>query len=425
MNFLPKQKAQISLIILFLVSFFSPLKIFAQTITPADVQPTAVREQATPLPTPSGQVISLIFKVPGIGAEGENGSPRNVTRTVRLYFFSPDINVEDTTTTPIGSVETSVEFDSDTQSLTYGKFTNLSIDLGSKIPDGKYQIVFKMDQALSKLIKEDAVDIGGKIFDISNSYTRAVVIDGQEIIIGDIHPSVKGDNVMDINDYNELVSCFGTKAESLTCLDNKATDLNDDGKIDGVDYNLMFGSFKILLAQGKPVPDFILPKPTSKPTQAVAKPSVSPTPKKTVVRKASTQEKGGSIVLPIIIALLVIGIGGIAFWKRRKTLDFLSKLLHKNSPPPADIAPEADTQPTPATSTDEAVDKEYFVKKQTEDTINNTTVLTLTDDNGPTLGYYSGKDVADGFFHVKGILKKEGDKVFIDVSEMTPVEQVA
>ena len=73
--------------------------------------------------------------------------------------------------------------------------------------------------------------------------------------------------------------------------------------------------------------------------------------------------------------------------------------------------------------TDETVDKDFYVKKQTVDEANKTIVLTLTDDSGPMLGYYKGKEVTDGFSHIKGSMKKEGDKVYIEVSEITPVEE--
>ncbi len=403
------------ILLLIIPYFVTQNRIFAQTITPTPSPVPTVTIAPSPTSKPASQIVILRFKIPGIGGTTGNASPRNVSRVVRISFFDSQINTDDATARPIGSIVSTVEFDSDPNSATYGSFINSGIDLGSEIPDGKHQIVFKMDQALSKLIKEDIGDIGGKIFEVRNTYSRIIDVDGQDIIIGDIYPDAKGDNVMDINDYNALVSCFGTKAESETCKDNKASDLNDDGRIDGIDYNLMFGSFKLLHSLGKPVPSFIAPTPSSKPTVKVEKPKASSTPTKAVVKKQTQKEAGSNnIILPIVLTFVFVGIIVLVIVKRRKTLDFLSKLTHKNSV----VEEEAVEEPV-----DEQVEKDFFVKKQTEDIVNNTTVLTLTDDSGPTLGYYSGKDVVDGFAHVKGVIKKEGNKVFVDVSEITPVEE--
>lgn len=407
-------------LLIFCTSLVTHTKAFAQTITPnSQSDPTATVEPVI-TSKPEGQIIMLRFKIPGIGEPGGNTSPRNVSRVVRLYFFDPDSNTDDDTVKPIGSVVGSADFDSDPNSATFGSFINSNIDLGDKIPDGRYQIAFKMDQALSKLIKEDSKDIGGKIYEIRNS-SRPIDIDGQEIIIGDIYPDAKGDNVMDINDYNALVSCFGTKAESETCKDNKAADLNDDGRINGIDYNVMFGSFKLLHSMGKPVPSFIAPTAAIKPTKKVEKPKAQPSPKKEVLEKPTKKEAGSlSIILPIMVTIIFLGIVAFLIIKRRKALDFLGKLIHKNS-----VAADGEEveDEVPADEPDEQIEKDFFVKKQTEDKTNNTTVLTLTDDSGPMLGYYSGKEIADGFAHVKGVMKKEGNKVFVDVSEITPVEE--
>ncbi len=410
------KKCLISLLLIIILDLVTAGRIFAQSITPISTISPSITLEPSQTPKPKGQIIRIRFKVPGIGGEAGNNSPRNVSRVLRLYFFDPEINTDDSTAKPLGSIVSSVDFDADPVSPTYGSFINSNIDLEGNVPGAKYQIVFKMDQALSKLIKEDSKDIGGKVYEVNSASSIPIDIDGQEVIIGDIYPDVKGDNIMDINDYNALVSCFGIKAESETCKDNKAADLSDDGRIDGVDYNLMFGSFKLLHAMGKPVPSFIAPTKVIAPTAKVEKPKpkASTAPKKVNAEEPIQKPAGvSSIVLPIILTIVTLGIIIFLVIKRRKALDFLGKLVHKNSRAAEEVTTEV--------SVDEPVDKDFFVKKQTEDVVNNTTVLTLTDDSGPTLAYYSGKDVTDGFAHVKGVMKKEGDKVFVDVAEITPV----
>jgi hypothetical protein len=71
---------------------------------------------------------------------------------------------------------------------------------------------------------------------------------------------------------------------------------------------------------------------------------------------------------------------------------------------------------------EEAIDKDYYVKQQSVDEVNKTVVLTLTDDSGPILGYYKGKEIKEGFAHVKGVMRKDESKVYVEVYEIVPAE---
>lgn len=53
-------------------------------------------------------------------------------------------------------------------------------------------------------------------------------------IVGDID----GDRAVTLLDYNYLISCYGSRFHTTTCLAGKSADLNGDGVIDGVDYNI-------------------------------------------------------------------------------------------------------------------------------------------------------------------------------------------
>lgn len=409
------------LVVLILAAIFFSTSAFAQTPTEIQSSPSVTLTNA-PTPTPVGQVISLDFKMPGIGGNSENQSPQRTTRNVMLYFFNPEINTEDLSSRPISSFAATVTYDSDTVSPTYGSFVNTQIDLGNEVEDGKYQIVIKADQALSKLVKSgDGESLGGEIYEIGSSYSRKIEISGLTLIVGDIYPSPKGDNVMDINDYNSLVNCFGEKSDTEDCPDKTAADLDDNGSVDGTDYNLMFGSFRALLALGLPVPTFIPQSPTPIPT--VAKPTIKPTvvstPTPAVTRSSSPV--AGIVLVSVIMLITLIGIALMIF-KRKKLKSFIQVLMHKQS---KDAIHAESTEKGETEAGESEFEKEVFVKKQTYDDVNKTAVLTLTDDSGPMLGYYSGGEVVDGFAKVKGMMKKEGDKVFIDVSEITPIEQSA
>jgi len=367
--------------------------------------------QTTPTPTPVGQVISLDFKIPGIGSEGGNLKPLHNTRNVTLYFFDPNINSSDLSSKPVASFNTQVVYDSDQNSPTFGSFVNSDIDLGDAVSDGQYQIVFKTSQALSKLVKEKDKDIGGKVFDIKKSLGQAIVITNQVVIIGDIYPSPSGDNVIDINDYDSLINCFGSKADSTSCNDKIASDLNDDGVVNGADYNLLLSSIKTLSSLGLPVPQLLVGTPAITPKPITNNPiKTNPSIKKEVKAKASTIKNPFTIFLFLLSFFALIVTLVILFLKRNK----LKKPLDANS--------AEDQIKTKEDAKEEVIDKEYFVKKQTVDNESKTIVLTLTDDKGPTLGYYKGKEVPDGFSKVKGVMKRDGNKVFIDVSEIIPGE---
>ena len=77
-------------------------------------------------------------------------------------------------------------------------------------------------------------------------------------------------------------------------------------------------------------------------------------------------------------------------------------------------------QATPPASSVSADAKEYFVKKQSDDETKTGFWLTLTDDSGPTLAHYKGTELTDGFANIKGEMKTENGKTFIEISELIP-----
>jgi Dockerin type I domain len=58
-----------------------------------------------------------------------------------------------------------------------------------------------------------------------------------------ISGDVDGNNVVNILDYNDLMSCYGSKANTPSCQYKTTSDLNDDGSIGGVDYNIILRAF--------------------------------------------------------------------------------------------------------------------------------------------------------------------------------------
>lgn len=392
----------LSILFLFIFSFFCISSVYAQLEI----------NQDSLTPVPSGQIIKLDFSIPGIGSASGNLKPQHPTRSVLLNFYNTEVNSEDKSVKPLKSFIASATFDADESSPTFGHYVNQSIDLKFDVPDGSYQITFQVNNSIPTLIKERAKDIAGKKFEIKSSYSQAISISDQSVLTGDVYP-LGGDNTIDNKDYKALTACYGAKADSPTCESKNAADLNDDGTIDGTDYNIISSSFKTLLERGLAVPTEILSNQLTPTKTDLKKEDIKPTdtPKD---NKKAVKSSSSPILAILLVVIIIIAGAGLTFFliKRKKPLAFDKKLEDKQGQQtgtPVDSIEHVDTP----------VEKEFFVKKQTvrDDGKN---VLMLTDDNGPMLGYYTG-NVQDGFSKVKGIIKKDGDKLYMDVTEITPV----
>jgi|SRR5579885_2862706 len=426
-------------------------------ISVSPVQSTTV----TPTPTPAGPQLDLAFTMPGIGSDGGNIKPLHRTRTVTVMLYAPNVNVFNQTVKPLYTMTTQAMYDTDPDSGTFTSFVNHHIDLGADVKDGDYQIVFKTDQALAKLITKKPGDVAGIIYSFNRYNPVAPPL--QTMIVGDIAPPPHGNNIMDIHDYNSLMACFGEKANTPSCPDKQLADLNDDGVVDGVDYNIMLASFKILLSLGFPVPTLtpVTPTPTmSSVGKKLAKLTI--TPKLTVTKRPVTstptkkQASSGAGLLFVLLFLILLAAGIFFAIKRKiippglvqKLLQVLQKLplpkqlqsllpaqsLPQTKPdktngqtqtaPPTEqsqtttAAPAATTEtiPSPAPTT---VENEYFVKKKSIDEKGGIWV-NLTDDTGQHQGYYKGAeaDIKDGFATVKGTMVTEGTNRYILISEL-------
>lgn len=114
------------------------------------------------------------------------------------------------------------------------KFDQATFDIGV-VADGEYQIFIKTEKFLRKRIP------GTKRL-AANASTP---VEGVRLTNGDI----TNDNVMNAEDYNAYVSCFGDKAQTPSCLFRSTVDLNDDGKTDTTtdfsDYRILLQNFSV------------------------------------------------------------------------------------------------------------------------------------------------------------------------------------
>lgn len=96
-------------------------------------------------------------------------------------------------------------------------------DLGTGFSSGYYQVKVRMNNTLRQIAKG--------FVNINNSGTTYVSLNPIN------RADVDNNNQVDISDYNDLISCY-QNSSSCTAALRLGSDLNLDGKVDGVDYNL-------------------------------------------------------------------------------------------------------------------------------------------------------------------------------------------
>lgn len=218
-------------------------------ITPTIVGGSPTTGAPTDTPTPSNSIntpspvltaatttINVQLAFPGIGANGGNLHPLHPIRDITFYLYNVD-------TGNLTTKANSVVFDG-------SYFTRPVIDLG-QIPSGNYQIFIRSPQFLTSRLSQ-----GNNSSTIQLQSGQTAQTQANTLIPGDIAPikgNSIGDNILDIYDYNALLSCYGNRANQPICLNKLLADLDDNGVIDAVDYNILLRSFA-LTHQGDTIP---------------------------------------------------------------------------------------------------------------------------------------------------------------------------
>lgn len=432
---------------------------------------------------PGGPVINLSFSVPGIGSGGGTMKPLHTKRNVTVFLYQTSVNSRDPKVKPLFTIKGTALYDTDPNSATYTSFINPALDLGSTVTDGDYQMVFRTDQSMRSIVKENLTDVGGKTFSLSKGQ-QALLIPHQNMLMGDTIPD-EGDYEIDATDYNAFINCYGEKNKTTFCTGKNFGDFDDNGVIDGVDYNILLRSLAVLQQEGFSVPQVAGPKQTSgrvAPLKKTATPTPAPKKKATPTSAPSVapvqKTSGGGGALGVILVLFFFLIlGGVGFFLYKTNENIRNKirsLIHlsptgtpstetddpaateeqtqtdPNAPVEADVALASDTAtttPTPATevpaeqaleegtptpiaqtpppatttppAADGTIEKECYVKKKGPDEAGTGEWLLLTDDNGPVEGHYAKAGAVDGFAKVKGVMKTENGKTFLEISELT------
>lgn len=130
-----------------------------------------------------------------------------------------------------------------------GNFQGI-IDMGTLV-SGSYFVKVKADGFLQKQLPG--------IQQISTKQTNTLPL--VSLVAGDIN----NDNQIDIQDYNILISCFGSKQQTSACIaqpsaTSAGADINDDGMVNGIDYNLFLRELSVQHGDG--VNPTLTPTPT-------------------------------------------------------------------------------------------------------------------------------------------------------------------
>lgn len=177
---------------------------------------------ASPSAIPEGQTafkFSLLMH--GLGKAGDNSNasgggnlnPQRTTRSVVAYMYDPQ-NVMVATRT--GTV---------TFNPTEGIFEG-EVPFGPAKGSGYYMIKVKTDQFFRGTVPGNQLITAGT----TNNFPLTT------LMVGDIN----GDNKFNILDYNTMIGCYSDVLPASICTEDAklASDLNDDGAVGHIDYNL-------------------------------------------------------------------------------------------------------------------------------------------------------------------------------------------
>ena len=170
-----------------------------------------------------GTTFDLTLLLDGIGEAGDytnrtasdksNKDPKHKNRSLAVQFFNEQ---DELVYTKIGTVS----YNKDT-----GTFKGI-IPLGIDITEGKYYTKVKIDQYLVKALTFFIIKLGEV-----NVHPPLTLVSGD----------TDGNNELNLLDYNIIDGCYkDIKPNASSCDDELArlSDLNDDGKVNQLDYNL-------------------------------------------------------------------------------------------------------------------------------------------------------------------------------------------
>jgi len=190
-----------------------PFDILGPTSPPL---PTSI-PTPTP-PVPGSTVIDLSLTLEGIEAKRTLPSKAALMPIILEAFKDSD------TTNLVSSKQGLVVYNP-----VSGKFQG-TVDFGI-LAKGDYLVKIKINKYLKKLSQNVLTVIGG-------TQTQTIPV-AATLLRG----SINDDDVIDVLDYNAILSCYGNKLNTPLCKNRQVADLNFDGVVDIIDLNIIFRNF--------------------------------------------------------------------------------------------------------------------------------------------------------------------------------------
>lgn len=183
----------------------------------------------TQAPTMTHVTFNVETKFPGVGnAPGDNMNPLHKEIFAAIYIADKDI------TEPFG-----VSFFSLAYNSVSGRYTGIANVEIENLQNSHKVLLITSNTVIPVLYPNT--------YNLANNQTISLPF--TTLISGDLN----NDLVIDMRDYSLLISCYGSKSKSSSCKNSSAKDLNFDGAVGGVDYNILLRhlnqSFSILSEQ--------------------------------------------------------------------------------------------------------------------------------------------------------------------------------
>jgi hypothetical protein len=183
-------------------------------------------------------MLAFSIGMDAIGSAGDNENPNpsssnqnplHTTRNLAVQIFDSNNN-------QVFAQVGSINYNSGS-----GIFTG-TVDLGTNFANGNYTVKVKSDGHLRRLIPG--------IQNLNSALTQPIQMQRVNLIAGD----VDNNNILNINDYNILLSCVSSPVVAnidnhALCNTNanyiKLSDLEDNGAVDQFDYNLFLREYAV------------------------------------------------------------------------------------------------------------------------------------------------------------------------------------
>lgn len=204
--------------------------------------PTNPCAGATSTPPPTNPItIALRSHLKGIGTGiNQDGTPENTNPTQKIMEVSLSI-LSTSSLTASTATQNQPQPTTATGRLTYnantGLFENPQFVLPNTIYSGKYKFILHIDKYLDRQI---TLDTNSPIIELLPGINPALAVIA--MTPGDVTPQTKGDNIVDIQDFNTMVGCLNNPNTAI-CPNPQIADLNGDAIVDKKDLQLLIDYF--------------------------------------------------------------------------------------------------------------------------------------------------------------------------------------